>query len=367
MTQLITLHFHWRAACGGFLILALTWPAIAQPPRATAPVSVAVPRSASVGEELRLTGTLTAERSANVSPRVDGLVARLRVDAGDRVKAGATLLELDATIATLTLRRAEANTAEARVRHAEARRLLDEGRRLVAERHLPQTELGRRESEAELAAAALEASEAAQREQAELVRRHVLPAPFSGVVARRLADVGEWVSRSDPVFELVATDRVRLDVQVPQERYESVTPDARIRVLPDALPGSEVPGRLLAKVPVTDPTSRTFLVRILVEDAADQLLPGTSATAVIALAGREEALILQRDALNRYPDGSYSVFVVVEDAGVLVARERRVRIGRSASEVEVLEGLSPGERVVVRGNETLRDGQPVRIVDAGGR
>lgn len=355
------------ARLAGFLLVALSWPAIAQQPGVAAPVSVTVPRSASIGQELRLAGTLTAERSARVSPRVDGLVARLQVDAGDRVKAGATLLELDATVATLALRRAEANAAEARGRLAEARRLLSEGRRLVAERHLPQTELGRRESEVELAAAALAASEATQREQAELVRRHVLPAPFSGVVARRLTDVGEWVSRGDPVFELVATDRVRLDVQVPQERYASLTPDARVSVLPDALPGSELKGRILAKVPVTDPTLRTFLVRILVEDAAAQLPPGTSATAVIALAGRGEALILQRDALNRYPDGSYSVFVVVEEAGVPVARERRVRIGRSASEVEVLEGLSPGDRVIVRGNETLRDGQSVRIVDAGGR
>lgn len=339
----------------------------AQEPKLAAPVRVTVPRSSSIGQELRLTGTLTAERSARLSPRVDGLVSRIRADAGDRVRAGATLLELDATVATLALRRAEANTAEARVRLEEARRLLDEGRRLVAERHLPQTELGRRESEAELAAAALVASEAAQREQAELVRRHVLPAPFTGVVARRLTDVGEWVSRGDPVFELVATDRVRLDVQVPQERYASLGTDSKVTVLSDVTPGTGFEGSIVSKVPVTDPQSRTFLVRILVEDAGGRLLPGTSATAVIGLAGRGEALIVPRDALNRYPDGSNSVFVVVEEDGSLVARERRVRLGRSAAEVEVLEGLKPGERVIVRGNETLRNGQPVRIVDAGSR
>jgi RND family efflux transporter MFP subunit len=349
------------------LVLALPALAAAQPSRGAAPVSVAVPRTASIGQELRLTGTLTAEHSASVSPRVDGLVARLQVDAGDRVEAGATLLELDATVATLALRRAEANVAEARVRLAEARRLLDEGRRLVAERHLPKTELGRRESEAALAAAALASSEAVRREQAELVRRHVLPAPFAGVVAQRLTDVGEWVSRGDPVFELVATDRVRLHVRAPQERYASLTPDAPVTVLPDAFPGTNLKGRITARVPVTDPTLRTFLVRILIEDADARLLPGTSATAVIGLAAQGEALIVKRDALNRYPDGSYSVFVVVEEGGVPVARERRVRIGRSASDVEVLEGLAPGERVVVRGNEALRSGQPVRIVDADGQ
>jgi RND family efflux transporter MFP subunit len=326
-----------------------------------APVTIVTPRAATVTDELRLTGTLTAERSARLSPRVDGLVARLHVDAGDRVQAGAPLVELDATVARLALRRAQAGTAEAEARSNEAQRLAAEARRLVAERHLPQTELARREAEAELAQAALAASRASEREQAEIVRRHSLPAPFAGVVARRLADVGEWVARGTPVIELVATDRVRLDVQAPQERFSVLDPDAAVRVEPDALGGETLAGRIVARVPVSDPTARTFLVRILVEGAQGRLLPGTSATAILPLKGAQQALVIPRDALLRYPDGTYSVFVVKDEGGRAVAREQRVRLGRGGAQVEILEGLEPGTRVVVRGNETLRDGQPVRI------
>jgi len=327
-----------------------------------APVVVAVPRQSQTTEEIRLTGTLTAERSARLSPRVDGLVARLHVDAGDRVKSGAPLLELDATVATLALERARAGTAEARARSEEAQRLVTEARRLVAEKHLPETELARREAEAKLAAAALAASQAALREQAEMVRRHVVPAPFAGVVARRLTDVGEWVARGTPVLELVATDRVRLDLQAPQERFGAIREDAVVRVFADSLHGESLPGRIVARVPVSDPTARTFLVRVLVDGAAGRLLPGTSATAVVALAGSREALLIPRDALLTYPDGSHSVFVV-QDAGSggRIALERRVKIGRGGAQVEILEGLQPGDRVVVRGNERLRNRQPVRI------
>ena len=74
---------------------------------------------------------------------------------------------------------------------------------------------------------------------------------------------------------------------------------------------------------------------------------------------------VSRDALVRYPDGSYSVFVVQDAGGRSTVAERRVKLGRGGSRVEVLEGLRPGERVVVRGNERLRSGQSVRIT--GGR
>lgn len=329
------------------------------------PVTVAAPRSAQVTDELRLTGTLTAERSARLSPRVDGLVARVRVDAGDRVRAGAPLIELDSTVASLALDRARAGTAEARARSDEAMRLAVEARRLVAEKHLPQTELARREAEAKLAAAALAASQASEREQAELLRRHVVPAPFSGVVARRLTDVGEWVSRGTPVIELVATDRVRLDVQAPQERFSAIREDAVVRVSADALGGDSLPGRVVARVPVSDPSARTFLVRVVVDEPAGRLLPGTSATAVFALPSAKQALVIPRDALLRYPDGSHTVFVLRDGPNGPTALERPVKLGGGGAQVEILEGIERTDRVVVRGNERLRSGQAVRIVEGG--
>jgi hypothetical protein len=67
--------------------------------------------------------------------------------------------------------------------------------------------------------------------------------------------------------------------------------------------------------------------------------------------------------LLRYPDGTQSVFVVRDTDGRATAEERRVRLGRGGERVEILEGIAPGDRVVVRGNESLRNGQPVRIAD----
>lgn len=329
------------------------------------PVNAVTLDSARPTVDLRLTGTLTAERSARLSSRVDGLVARVYTDAGRRVKAGETLLEIDATMAKLALERARADAAQALTQRDENRRLLEEAKRLAADRHLPQSTVDTREAEARLADAALASAEAAAREQAELVRRHALVAPFEGVVASKLTESGEWVTRGTAVLELVATDRVRLDVYAPQERFRDVKEGATVQVSPDALPGRTLTGRIAALVPVTDRNTRNFLVRILVDDPEHALPPGTSATASIRVT-RESgpAVIVPRDALLRHADGGHSVMIVGEgEKGVAVSRRRNVTIGTVAGTgVEVLAGLDGSERVIVRGNESLRDGQPVRVV-----
>jgi RND family efflux transporter MFP subunit len=326
-----------------------------------APVRVVTPQKVMLTRDLPLTGTLTAKRSARLSPRVDGLVRTLLVDAGDRVKEGDVLVELDAELAEHALGRMSAQASQSKAQLTEAQRLVVEARKLVRQRHLPRTELERREAELELAKAAYAASQAAEREQTEIVRRHALPAPFDGVIARRLTDMGEWVTRGAPVLELVATDRVHLDVHAPQEHFLAIREDAPVQV---RVVGADEPqqGRIAARVPVGEPGARTFLVRIVVEADDVPLLPGASATAVIKLQGSRPALAAPRDALLRYPDGTHTVFVIEQRNGQTVARERRVEVGRSAEQVEILHGLSPGERIVVRGNETLRDGQAVVIV-----
>jgi multidrug efflux pump subunit AcrA (membrane-fusion protein) len=114
---------HW------LVILMASIPLLASAQEA-ALVRVMVPEAARFGERFSLTGTLTAERAAALSPRVDGLVAAVLVDAGDVVKQGQPLLELDASMAEHALGRARANTAEAAARVEEARRVFAEASRV---------------------------------------------------------------------------------------------------------------------------------------------------------------------------------------------------------------------------------------------
>ncbi|WP_040576740.1 efflux RND transporter periplasmic adaptor subunit [Methylophaga lonarensis] len=321
-------------------------------------VMTTTPKSALSGQAFRLSGSLTAERESRLSPQVEGLVSRVFVDAGDRVKQGDVLLQLDTAVARDQLAQAEARLLEAQTLLTERERLVNEAQRLRQQNHISETESARRLSEQQMARAALDAAEAAKRLAQTFLQQHSLRAPFDGVIKNKWTEAGEWIQRGTAVLELVATQPIRLDVQVPQERFSALNTNTPVSIFPDALPGVEIPAQITAIVPVGDQNARAFLVRIVVEPDQHLLLPGTSAVAEFRLQYENDPLIVPRDALLRHPDGNQSVFVIKDG----IAYRQPVKTGARLSEgVVITDGLTADAEVVIRGNEGLRDGQSVHV------
>lgn len=334
---------------------------LSQASLAATPVSVSKPIVAESTETLTLSGSLTAERRALLSPRVDGLVKEVLVDAGYRVKQGQVLLRQDPAIAKQQLEQAKAATSEAQASASEAERLVKEAKRLRGENYISATELANRESNFALTQASLAAAKAMQNTAAEQLSRHELPAPFSGVISAKMTEAGEWVNRGDQVLELVALEPVRLDVNVPQERFSEITTETRVEILPDSLPSRKLSGKITALVPVSNAQARSFLVRILVDSDDVTLLPGTSASAVIYIGGdKSKGFLVPRDAVLRHPDGGRSVFIIDNDNR---AQRRSVNVGSDSSDgIIITDGISGDDLVVIRGNEVLRDNDEVEII-----
>lgn len=329
-----------------------------------APVTVVTATEETIIETVPLTGTITSERSSALSPRVSGLVASVRVDAGHHVKKGETLIQLDPVLAELALARTRAAVSEARARLDEAIRLHEEARQLADSRNIPESQVEAAKAEVAVNRAALERLQIEQQEQAERLRRHTIIAPFAGVVSRKLTDAGEWVDTGTPVLELVATRPLRLDIQAPQHLYRTIREDMPVQVRVDAQPGRPISGRVGARVPVNDPTARTFLVRIPLANPERTLAPGMSARAIFRIDTRERGLVVPRDTIIRLPDGTTNVWVANTDQDPPTASRKQVKIGRiMADKVEISAGLEPGQRVILRGNEVLSENQPVRIID----
>jgi RND family efflux transporter MFP subunit len=343
------------------LLILVTVPANYSLANDPTPVATVLPIQSTVAETLSLSGSLTAERHAQLSPRVDGLVAEVRVDAGSKVAKGDVLLKQDPAIARQNVAQATAATAEAEATRDEAARLVKEAERLRQQNYISESEMANRKSNLALANAALNAAKAAAEAARENLRRHDLPAPFAGVISAKMTEAGEWVNRGTTVLELVAIDLVRLDVKVPQERFADIHPDTLVNIIPDVYPDRKIKARINAIVPVSDPQARAFLVRVVVDTSDLNLLPGTSATAEFGLNGdTTEKLIVPRDALLLHPDGGYSLFIVNNG----IAERRQVRIGQQSQEgVSIINGLNSNEQVVIRGNEVLRDQQAVTIVN----
>lgn len=350
------------AAALGLVALALS-PSGALAAQNAAPVAVAESQTLPIIREERVTGTVTSPRSAALSAQVGGMVARIAVEEGDRVEPGQVLLELDRELAEHALETAQAEQARARATLADARRRLDEGRRLVADKSIPKSEFESLGAAVKIAEAEFAAAAAGARQQAAVLARHEIKAPFAGVVSERRTELGEWVSPGTPVLELVATDGLRFDFRVPQELYPRLDGNAEVILSLNTLPDETFGGRIAAAVPVSDPSARTFLLRVLPADEAHPAItPGMSARALLRIDTGREGVVVPRDALLRYPDGRVSVWVLEEAEGGTRVRERLVELGLSFGDrVEIREGLEAGATVVVEGNESLQDGQAVRV------
>lgn len=343
-----------------WLGLAFPWSGRAEP---VVPVEVALARIVPVVVEVPLTGTVTARDHASLSSRVSGLVSAVHVTAGDRVDKGALLVSLDPTLERLALMEAKAASAEGRAALAEAQRRRAEARRLGPQKGIAESEIRAVEAEVVIAEAKLERLRAAERYKVELVARHDVFAPFAGVVTRRLAEEGEWVNTGTPVVELVGTQNLRLDLRVPQEHFPYIDADTRVSVRLDAMPSRPIEGRISAKVPLSDTGSRTFLLRVRLSDGREDITPGMSAQARLRIAGNEDVLTVPRDAILRDAYGASRVWALEDVDGAPIVTQHTVQVGRSfEGNTELRNGLAPGARVVVRGNETLREGQPVRVV-----
>ena len=348
-----------RGAFAAALLVALP-PAIAAQ---VAPVELATVERRAIVETLRLSGSLRSPYTARLSPDVEGRLVSLTVDAGQRVRVGDVLFRLDDELARLELAQAVAAEHEAVADLDDAKRRAAEARRLVADKTFPESEARSREALVERSQATLERRRAERAYAAAKLARHELKAPFAGVIAARNADPGERVDTDSEVLVLVATDRLELDLAVPQGYFQRVEIGTPMSLALDALPGRTLDARVTRVVPVSDPDARTFVARAEIDNRQGQLAPGMSVRAVLRLGTNREAEVVPRDALIRYPDGRTIVWVASIDGDRQVVHERVVRTGLVFDgSVEILEGLAVDERVVIRGNEALRDGQQVRVV-----
>lgn len=328
------------------------------------PVSVVAVTIAPVFDEIPLSGSVTARRVSRISPKIDGFVSALLVDEGHQVKTGDALLHLDPVMTKIALDRAQAQVQEAEAVLAEAKRQNDEAAELVKKKHISATSHEASLAEVHIKAAALKRLQAELNQQQEILARHIVYAPFAGVVARKEVEVGQWVQTSTALIELVEVSVLRVDVPVPQIYFNRITQGTPAAIKFDAFPERSFAATVSTKIPAGNTSTRTFPIRIEINNDEGLIAPGMSARVRIKLAQSGPAMLLPRDAIVRKPDGGDSIWLLVSDNGLTKARSMAVKTGRAYRDnLEVFaRDLQAGDKVVIRGNEILQADQPVYVV-----
>jgi len=337
---------------------------LAAPPEKPNLITVTKVVAQNLREEVPLAGTAEPVQESDVSSRVAGVVIEVFVDEGDWVEAGQKILSLDPDIAELAVASATAKLNEAIARHKDALRQKKEYQSLIKNKAVAATSLASAVADEEAARATIALQQAELMRNKELLSRHVLTAPFAGVVVNKLVEAGQWVKAENSAIKLVALDRIRIRASLPQRYFNSVDTTAVVRVVFDSLPEKTFSGRTTALVAVGKQSTRSFPLLITLENTQHAIAAGMSARVYVELkSSQANALMIPRDAVVLKANGSRVVWQVIETEGKLKVKPVGLVTGRPQGElVEVLEStLNAGDRVVLLGNENLRPDQIVKL------
>jgi RND family efflux transporter MFP subunit len=354
---------------------------------------------------LTASGYVVARRKAVVSAKIQGRLADLRVDEGSRVASGEVIARLESADYEAAVARARArvasvrssiDSAQARILRAQAelqeaerqRRLTDRlaeeqvastdardvarSRVLLAEAAVAQARAERAQAEADLGQAEADVGFAEAQMQNTVIR-----APFTGVVVRKMAEVGESVAPIPPgvnistssgaIVALADLDTLEVEVDVSESNVARLGDEQPAEVVVEAFPDRKCRGVLRQVIPTADRTKATVMVKVTILDKDANLKPEMSAKVTFLEARRADAataapdapvvLVPQTAVVSR--DGTARVFEVVGGASV---RARTVTTAPSQqNQVHVTSGLTGTEVLVNRPAEALKDGDAVRV------
>jgi multidrug efflux pump subunit AcrA (membrane-fusion protein) len=364
----------------------------------------------SIDRRLHLTGTIISEATVDVLSKISGILEKIQVEQGDRVKVNQVVAmvereekeaqqqEAQAALDILRARWAQMETgalpeeitqSEQFVRQTKAswessldnyirlknlkerdfvsQQRLDEAMLQVtireaeyrsAEEKLTLLKKGARQEDRDALLAQIRQAEASLRLARIHLKNTTIRAPISGIISKRFLDQGSFVSTTTPIVRIVAMDVVKILVQVVESELAQLCVGATAEIYVDAYPKQFFQGKVSCISPTIDPESRMADIEINVDNKEHRLKPGMFARVNLIVQRRNSVLLLSKDSLIR-EHGNTRVFVHENGRALL----REVSLGLEGEKyVEIVRGLQEGEEAIVAGQYELEDKMPVRVI-----
>ena len=319
-----------------------------------APVVVAVAESRTLSPVTWYPGTVISRNQARVAAEVSGRLEWV-AGVGAVVAEGETVAQLDDTLFRQSLAENEAAVAreQAKLTYLDAQ--VERLETLVTQQTATRSRLDEAVAERDIARSELRAVQARLALTRERLKRTRIKAPFGGIVTTRFRQSGEWAQSGEAVVRLVDTDSLEVQTWVPVAALAFVGEGRELAL--EANP-SRTTGMVQAIVPVGDNQSRLYELRLQIDETAWPV--GQDVRVAIPTAPARAVTALPRDALVLRRDGT-AVYRINEEG---IAERVPVTTGIAQGALIEVDGIAPGDRVVVRGGERLRPGQAVTVQPA---
>ncbi len=298
-------------------------------------------------------GTTRALHGVDVTTEIAGIVLSVNFKSGEDVKKDQVLVQLnaDADIALLHSLQAEAELA---------RTTFERDKRQFAIEAISEATL-------DVDAADLKSKNARVAQQAAVVAKKTVKAPFGGRLGITFVNPGQYLNPGDKIVTLQAIRSILVDFLVPQKEIASITIGETVEVTIDAYPGHMFTGQISVINPAVDPQSRNVQIEAAVDNPKGELLPGMFVSVDVQVGPPKRHLTLPQTAVSYNPYGDTVYIIESKGKGpdgqpILVAKQTFVTLGATrGDQVAILKGIEEGELVVTAGQLKLRSGSPVVI------
>lgn len=307
---------------------------------------------------VEVVGRLTPSREVTLAAEVGGVVAGYDVDTGDKVEKGKVLVSLDPTDYRLALKEAEANFTVARTRLDLAMKNYDRSKSLLPREVITQDAYDRAESEYLSAGASLErVTVLVDIAKAQLSKTRIR-SPFNGHAAARMIETGQMIGAGQPLMKIIDSDPMLVRIWLPEKEYVRLDKSDPVSIVVEAFPETVITGAI-DRIDITaDERTNTFGVEITLDNSNLALKAGMSARVRIITATIPDAILIPQSTVL-YRSDREEVFIVGPDNR---ADLRKVLLGLSSDEkIEVREGLSAGDQLIVTGGQFLKPGDKILI------
>jgi len=321
------------------------------------PVRVETAESREVSNQITIVGTVEPAATSIVASEGDGVVAHFPVKEGDAVKQGDLLVTLRSTDLVLQKKAAVAAREVTRANLQRAEKELARQQQLKAANSVAERSYDDALASYGALTAELDSRNAALELLDYRIAQSRVLAPFAGLVADEHTQVGQWLTTGGSVVTLIDISHVYVTVDVPERYAVHVKKGGEVGVVIRSLNTGRMPATVSSVLPMGNAVSRTFPVRVDLDNPGQRLRPGLEAVVSLDLDTRRTATLVPKDAVVSNA-GSHMVYTVKDGKAVPLP----VSIdGYYGGQVAVTGPVVPGMPLVTRGNERLRPGQAVQV------
>ena len=347
---------------GGFLI----WSTKHQPQAATPDIPLvrtSTTNQTSAIPTYTYSGEVRARYESQLAFQVSGKILKRNVELGSTVNAGDVLLQIDPKDLQQTVNSSSAQvySAEAQLKLAESN--LKRYRQLFTQNAISRAQLDQYQNAYEVALASVQQASAQYAQGANQLDYSLLCADQPGVVSSITAEAGQIVAAGQTVVTLVQNGEREIEINVPENRIDTLRKVSQVKVAFWALPNVVVDGKIREIAPVASSISRTYKVRISLLNPPSEIKLGMTAAVEVADSIQQSNSVVYIPLTAIYQTNDTPSVWVVKDG---VVKLRSVKVGSfQEAQVQVLAGLNPGETIVTAGVQKLREGQMVRLIGGG--